>query len=130
MRLLTISNSMSGCYSKSLFPSFVVTVSSAFVGGNVAELVACGFSAQVAKKALELVKKNPTTASTKEAEMDHVINECLRLQGEEEAKATQLAALGFSEAKAQVALEKCNGNMEAAAEWLLENEVGWCMNDI
>lgn len=103
--------------------------SSAFIGGNVAELVACGFSAQVAKEALELVKKKPPSAaaSTKEAEMDHVINECLRLQGVEEAKATQLAGLGFSEAKAQVALEKCNGNMEAAAEWLLENEVEWLM---
>ena len=33
----------------------------------------------------------------------------------------QLAALGFSEAQAQVALTKAGGNVEAAAEYLFTN---------
>ena len=36
-------------------------------------------------------------------------------------KVEQLVALGFGDTKAHIALERCSGNVEAAAEWLFSN---------
>jgi len=89
-------HAVSSLQRKSSQAHFSRKFSAAFDEGDVEGLMACGFSERIVRQALQRKFGDFTLA----------LDECLRLQEAEEPKVAQLVALGFGDAKANIALEK------------------------
>ena len=79
-----------------------------FSEGDVGTLVSCGFGRGTAEAALERC-----------ANVEEALEECLRIQAANAPKMEELSALGFSEQKARIALEKNGNDLTRAADWLM-----------
>ena len=74
-----------------------------------AELVSCGFPEWVCQCALRESSGNAEKA----------LEECLKLQQEQQAAVAELVDMGFEEAVSSEVVERMHGSLSAATDWLL-----------